>query len=492
MAGLAEPSARRWMAPLAHVAAAAALAALLVATIPLGYVNIDQAWTLAWGDEILAGRLPSYDAPHTPTPHPLATTLGAIAALAGPGGGERLLTVFAAFSLACAGWILVLIGRELAGWAAGAVAGGVLVTSVVLLLRTMAGTADIHVLALVVAAVLVEVRRPRAGRPVLVLLALAGLQRPEAWAISGLYWLWLLPGTGTRARVTTALLAAAAPLAWTLGDLIVTGDPLFSFVQTRDATLPADPASPRHGAPTGDEASDGVVEVSYLVLRNVLRLPVLAGGLAGLALVLAVRLRAAAPVVALAAVWLAVVVTFFVVAGLPFDDRFLYPVAAMLVVLFGVAALGWRAAPPGRLRQVWLAGGLVLLASLAASVPDRIGSVERVVDAGGPRAAALEDLRELLGRPATRAVLGRCQVVYTPNYRLLPYTSFAGGLAPARVVAAPEAPPARGAFIVAASSVAATEILLSGQGAVQRPRRAPADARPRAANASWRLLSRGC
>ena len=43
----------------------------------------------------------------------------------------------------------------------------------------------------------------RAGAPVLVLLALAGLLRPEAWAFSGLYWLYLM-------RLRTAQRAAHA------------------------------------------------------------------------------------------------------------------------------------------------------------------------------------------------------------------------------------------------------------------------------------------
>ncbi len=43
---------------------------------------------------------------------------------------------------------------------------------------------DIPFLVLVLAALLVETRRPRAGGPVLGLLALAGLLRPEAWLFS--------------------------------------------------------------------------------------------------------------------------------------------------------------------------------------------------------------------------------------------------------------------------------------------------------------------
>ena len=58
----------------------------------------------------------------------------------------------------------------------------------------------------VLGAVLVEVRRPRAGAPVLALLALAGLLRPEAWVFSGLYWLYIV-----------GLLPACAPLTATPG-----------------------------------------------------------------------------------------------------------------------------------------------------------------------------------------------------------------------------------------------------------------------------------
>ena len=93
---------------------------------------------------------------------------------------------------------------------------------------------DIPYLLLVLGALLVESRRRRAGAPVLVLLALAGLLRPEAWAFSGLYWLYLLPGRDAPAGLARlTLLAAAAPLVWLLSDLAITGDPLWSLTNTR-------------------------------------------------------------------------------------------------------------------------------------------------------------------------------------------------------------------------------------------------------------------
>ena len=91
---------------------------------------------------------------------------------------------------------------------------------------------DVPYLALVLGALLVETRQPRAGAPVLALLGLAGLIRPEAWLFSGAYLVWLWVG-GVRDPRLWAL-AAAAPLLWALGDLIVTGDPLHSLTGTRD------------------------------------------------------------------------------------------------------------------------------------------------------------------------------------------------------------------------------------------------------------------
>ena len=58
---------------------------------------------------------------------------------------------------------------------------------------------DVPYLLLVLCAVLLETRRRRAGAPVLALLALAGLLRPEAWVFSGLYWLYLLFSQDTSA-----------------------------------------------------------------------------------------------------------------------------------------------------------------------------------------------------------------------------------------------------------------------------------------------------
>ncbi len=55
------------------------------------------------------------------------------------------------------------------------------------------GYIDIPYLALVVWAIALEAQQPRRGTAVFALLALAGLLRPEAWLLAGLYFLWTLP-----------------------------------------------------------------------------------------------------------------------------------------------------------------------------------------------------------------------------------------------------------------------------------------------------------
>ena len=86
---------------------------------------------------------------------------------------------------------------------------------------------------MIIWAAVVELRAPR-RHPVVVLglLAAAGLMRPEAWLLTGLYWLWcIVPATwGQRLRYT--LLTAISPIVWTLTDWWATGRPLFSLQHT--------------------------------------------------------------------------------------------------------------------------------------------------------------------------------------------------------------------------------------------------------------------
>ena len=79
------------------------------------------------------------------------------------------------------------------GRAAGALAALLFLTRVPVLSYGVRAYVDVPYLLLVLGALLRRVAAAGApARPVLALLALAGLLRPEAWAFSALYWLYLM------------------------------------------------------------------------------------------------------------------------------------------------------------------------------------------------------------------------------------------------------------------------------------------------------------
>ena len=117
-------------------------------------------------------------------------------------------------ALSACGWVVYRLGAQWFGRAAGALAALILLTRVPILSYGVRAYVDVPYLLLVLAALLVESRRPRAGAPVLALLALAGLLRPEAWAFSGLYWLYLMdwmPTPAVRARGQAQAGTSSAP-----------------------------------------------------------------------------------------------------------------------------------------------------------------------------------------------------------------------------------------------------------------------------------------
>src|SRR5690606_7139235 len=95
-----------------------------------------------------------------------------------------------------------------------------------LLLLAARGYVDVPFLALVFWAAVWVVER-RDDRVVVALLVLAGLLRPEAWILAGLFALW-------RRSVPLLLAAAVAPVIWAGVDLAVTGDPLRSLTGTSE------------------------------------------------------------------------------------------------------------------------------------------------------------------------------------------------------------------------------------------------------------------
>ncbi len=179
----------------------------------VGFANYDTLYALAWGGQLARGETPQYGIPIAPTPHPLVEVLGVVLAPLPAGAIEGVTVALGFLALSACGWVLYRLGSLWFGRAAGALAALILLTRVPVLSYGVRAYVDIPYLLLVLSAVLVEARHHRsggdgspdrpAGAPVLALLALAGLLRPEAWVFSGLYWLYLMNLTPRTVRAYT-------------------------------------------------------------------------------------------------------------------------------------------------------------------------------------------------------------------------------------------------------------------------------------------------
>src|SRR5215213_6778343 len=201
-----------------------ALAALIVAAAVFAlfghaFLNYDSFYALVWGDDLAHARVPQYDAPVAPTPHPLATLVGlALSPLSGSASET-------AFLLVAIGALVVGIfrlGQELFSTAVGVLAALIVVTRVPLLNFGIRSYGHLPTIAFVMWAAVLEARRPRRGAPVMLLLVLAGLLRPEMWLFAVVYWLWCFPARDWGGRLRLATLAAVALALWLLSDWAVT------------------------------------------------------------------------------------------------------------------------------------------------------------------------------------------------------------------------------------------------------------------------------
>ena len=177
-----------------------ALGLLIVATV-VGffyyptYPNYDSYYSLIWGHEVLHGHLPTFDAYRTPTQHPLAVLFGAFLSLIGE-HGDRIMVfcTLASFVALCLG--LYRLGRVLFTPLVGLAAAAILCTRFDFPFLAARAYIDIPFQEIVIWAAALEAEKPRRGGLVWLLLACAGLLRPEAWLLLGLYFLWESTGPG--------------------------------------------------------------------------------------------------------------------------------------------------------------------------------------------------------------------------------------------------------------------------------------------------------
>ena len=493
----------RVAAPLAI--AAGALLLRLIAGV--GFANYDTLYALAWGGQLSRGQTPAYGVPIAPTPHPLVEALGLVLSPLGPRAVEDVTVALGFLALSGCGWVIYRLGAEWFGWAAGALAALIFLTRVPVLSYGVRAYIDLPYLLLVLCALLVESRHRRldagpGGAPVLALLALAGLLRPEAWAFSGLYWLYLMdlvprwarssggePGgegaqaVGNRLRRSTrgeivrlTLLAASAPLVWALSDLAITGDPLWSLTNTR------------HTAETLGRVT-GIANVPEYIPRRIgeiLRPPVLAGAALGGVLSL-LWLRRRALLGAVAGVLAVVVFAAFATVGLPIDTRYAFLAAAILCVFAGAGACGWMCLPRGDpRRRWWMAGGALVVVALLAYAPSQYRSAHTELGKLA-RQHRIED--DLLALVDSHAINLRCGPIGVPNHAPVPLLALYLETSPGNIVSPEAGHIASGVYVDPASREVEEDYVLDLHDPVEHPS-VPPGFTESAANRSWLIFKR--
>jgi hypothetical protein len=411
-----EPARERARHPLsgwvAGIGVPVGVAVVVFVVFAPSYVNYDAQWALLWARDAWQGFTPEYTADFAPTPHPLATLLSSLAL---PFSAAAPIVVLWSTLLAFGALVYLTyrLGSELFTPLVGIVAAAVVVTRPAIARDTLIGYQDLPFAALVVGAVLLEVRRARRGVPVLLLLLAAGLLRPEAWILAALYWLWLWPASDARTRMTTALLVGAAPLIWAATDWLVTGDPLHSLHGTAALAEEADRR----------RTVEDVPEWTLRYFGFILREPLVVGVPLGLAFAWAfARRRVAIPVAVVAAM-----VAVFAIGplfGLPLIRRYIETPAVLLAVFYGAVVAGWTMLPPGRSRRAWqVIGGLMLCLSLAY-IPWHAAELRRVEHRLRVDGTMYRDLERTAHNPRVRAAFARCAPLTTSDHRPIPFARF--------------------------------------------------------------------
>jgi hypothetical protein len=414
------------------------LGVLLVCLGRPTYPNYDSYYTLLWGRDLAAGRPPDYDVFRTPTPHPLATGLAALLAPLG-GAADRALVLVSLLSWVALLALLFRFTQLLLGTLLGLVAVGVLLTRTDLEFFALRAVVDVPFLTLVFGAAVLELRRPRRGWPVLALLTLAGLLRPEAWVLAGAYVLWASWGRGWGAFARYSALAALAPLGWALADWVVTGEPLYSLTSTREVA--------------GQFQRQRSVGEALLLIPDYVGasekvVNVVAGGLGGL-LALALLGRRAALPLALAGVGTAVFLAIAAV-GLSVIPRYLAIPSLVLNLCVAAALAGWAVAPGRRLRGVGIALAVLTLALVAWRAPSYLRDARVLNSQAVFVRDQHRDLSALLARHEVARIMDSCGPLTVPTHSVIPVIRFETGMGKEGIEAsiAQERPPDGGLLLV--------------------------------------------
>jgi hypothetical protein len=473
--------ARNWLTPAAWVAA---VTGALLVLFPVGFPNYDTIYALVWGRELAHGVGPDYGAALPPTPHPLADLLGLVTTPIGD-GAITVTMIVAYLSLALCGYLVYRLGTVWFDRWIGAVAAAIVLTRAPFLSNGLRAYVDLPFIALCLGALTIEAKRPRAGWPVLALLALAGLLRPEAWGFSIAYLLWLSFDPAKPKRPFSApppalvLLALAGPILWLVFDGITTGDFLHSLSGTQETVE------------TLHRKTGPVDLVLYgpRALGEVMQWPGMVGALGGVVLSFAFLRRRAALGLVAAALALAAF-CLLAAAGLAIIARYTMLTGAILSIFVAVGLLGWRLLEPGhRWRRRWqLFAGVVLL-MFVLWLPNQ-WDLDSTVDTDLTNQGRIEnDLTDLVDAGAFQPLCGRIAV---PNHRAVPRLAFGLDIKPTRIVSASEeGAPGRGYFVAPASPFVIHNFILDPSDKTDLSLPVPKGFAEVARNGSW-IVYRRC
>jgi hypothetical protein len=486
--------ARNWLTPAAWIGAVAAILLLL---FPRGFPNYDTIYSLLWGRELAEGLSPDRGAALPPTPHPLAELWSLVTT---PLGGAVDLTMIGAYvSLGLVGYLVYRLGSLWFDRPVGAVAALIVLTRAPYLSNGLRAYVDLPYIVLVLAALLVETRRPRAGWPVLALLALAGLLRPEAWLFSFAYLAYLIRPRFVGARDTPSssplllvTLALAAPLLWALFDWITAGSPTYSFAGTRETVETLE----RQTGPVD------LVLYGPRRLGEVLQWPGMVGAGGGLALTIALLRRGgrprpgprhgvANPTVGIVAAALALVAFAILgAAGLAVIPRYTMLAAAILAVFAAFALLGWRSLERSDpWRRPWAAFAALVALMFVVWGPNQYDLLHRV-DVDLTNQSTIEaDLNDLARSGAFEPL---CRPIWVPNHRAVPRLAFELDVRPSRILgSSAQRRPRRGYFLHPAGPFTVRNFILDPNDPARFEAPVPPGFREVARNESW-ILYRRC
>ena len=465
----------------------AAVTAVLLLLFPVGFPNYDTIYALVWGREMAHGMSPDMGAALAPTPHPLTELIGLVTTPLGD-GAITVTMVVAYASLGLTGFFVYRLGSLWFDRWVGGVAAAFVLTRAPFLSNGLRAYIDLPYSAFGLAALLVEAKRPRAGWPVLALLALAGLLRPEAWLFAGVYWLYLAfepwPVRWRRERSTAELvwlaaLAAAGPVLWVAFDAITTGEPLYSWIGTQETVETLE----RHTGPVD------LFLWGPRALGEVLQWPGMVGALGGVVFgFLFLRRRSALGIAA--AVLALGAFALVAVGGLAILARYTMLAAAILSIFVALALLGWRLLPAGHPgRRPWQALAAVVALMTVLWLPNQWDLDSRVDTDLTNQARVENDLSDLVDDGAFEPL---CGPIAVPNHRAVPRLAFGLDVRPSDVVSASEeGVPRRGYFVAPASPFVIHNFILDPNDPTDPSFPVPAGFERVAANDSW-IVYRRC